>query len=145
MVARAFVAKPEDFGTANPTLWDSVESDGLDPGPTTSSALHESRNSPNFARNVNTNSLNRARNPSFSGDFLHAIALISECRRLGSARLGVAWLGVAWRGVAWRGVAWRGVAWRGVAWRGAARRDGHRNPYASGAVIESWRQSAAAN
>ena len=75
VVARAFVAKPEDFGTANPTLWDSVESDGLDPGPTTSSALHESRNSPNFARNVNTNSLNRARNPSFSGDFLHAIAL----------------------------------------------------------------------
>ena len=40
VVARAFVAKPEDFGTANPTLWDSVESDGLDPGPTTSSALH---------------------------------------------------------------------------------------------------------
>ena len=75
MVARAFVAKPEDLATANSTLWDSVESDGLDPGPTTSSAVHKSKNASNFARDVNTNSLNHARNSSFSGDFLHAIAL----------------------------------------------------------------------
>ena len=80
VVARAFVAKPEDFGTANPTLWDSVESDGLDPGPTTSSAVHKSKNASNYARNVNTNSLNYARNPSFSGDFFHAIALASPHR-----------------------------------------------------------------
>ena len=77
VVARAFVAKPEDLATANPTLWDFVESDGLDPGPTTSSAFHKFKHSSNCTRDVNTNSLKHARNPSFSGDFLHAIALIS--------------------------------------------------------------------
>ena len=75
MVARAFVAKPEDLATANSTLWDFVESDGLDPEPATISAVHKSKNASNSARDVNTNSLKHAGNPSFSGDFLHAIAL----------------------------------------------------------------------
>ena len=76
VVAHAFVAKPEDLATANSTLWYSVESDDLDPEPTTSSALHKSKNASNCARDVNKKSLKHARNPSFSGDFLHAIVLL---------------------------------------------------------------------
>ena len=79
MVARAVVAKLGDSATVNSTLWDSVEYDGLNLGPTTKSALHEAKNASNYARDVNTNSLNHAINLSLSGDFLHAIALGHSC------------------------------------------------------------------